>query len=279
VRSVSGVRAQASQLQTQALTGRRVTRASDAPESWQRIEDLQGRRSAQETYATNSKLAEGAISAADQALADASNVMKRVTELALAASSEASGASYLDAAPPELRSLRDELLSIANREFGGRQIFSGRATDTPAFDALGVYQGSNDVVTSAVSATDRINQSFDGQAIFQGTEDTFGLIDQAVTAMEAGDSDAVAGLLTHLNAATKQLILARSEVGIQQRRNEDLGVVATESESLLRGLVDGEVDADPVETYAKIGAIQANYEAVLKITASSLSSNLFQLMR
>jgi flagellar hook-associated protein 3 FlgL len=276
---MTNAHSESARLEQQAFSGLKVERASDASGEWVRIERLRSRRSDAETYTANAERAVGVLDAVDRALDDAGQEIKRAWELAVLSANETSGTNYQDAAAIELRSIRASMVSIANREFDGRSLFAGTAYDAPAFDDNGNYLGTTDVPTIRVSDNDVLAQGFDGSAVFQGTEDIFGLLSDVEAAMVANDADAIAGMLDRFERAHDQILLTRADAGSFQRRADDLSETQSSLELLLADLVDREVAADPIATYTQLNALRGTYEASVQVASKSIGKSLFDYIR
>ncbi len=275
----SQMRAQLTELEEQAISGKKVNRASDAAHDWERIEQLSSRRRDQEQYSLNADRAVGGLDAMDRALADAGNILKRAWELTVGASSEVSRDDYMRAAASEIKGLRDSMFSIANRSFAGRALFAGTATDGDAFDNAGTYIGTHDEPAIRVGDADYVKGAVDGEEVFGGATDVFLLLDDAETAMLAGDGDAAAALLDRFEESHSHIAESRSKVGVDQRRAEDQNELVRELSLLLTDLEERATGTDLIETYTKLSAMRTSYEATLQITAQSFTPTLFQLMR
>ena len=267
-----------SSLQEQAYSGKKVIRASDAPSDWVGIENLRSAQTDQGTYAQSADRAYTVLSAIDRTLQSASDVFKRVRELAVGAASEVASNEYTQAAALEVESLREQLLGYANQKHAGRALFAGTAYDGAAFDATGTYVGSNDEPTVRISEGDYVVNGFDGATVFSGPTDVFQVLADLKTALDAGDSDEVHNLLGAIDESHTQLVTARSRVGVYERRTEDLQLVAAELESTLAELVSNRVDADPIAIYTQLASMKTTYEATLQIASGTFATGLFSYL-
>jgi flagellar hook-associated protein 3 FlgL len=275
----TSARAAIARVERQAMSGVRVERASDAPAEWAGLQRLHARRADAETWGGNADRALGSLDAADIALGEGADLLKRAWQLVVGAASEPAGDEALRANAIELQGLRESLLAVANRSFDGQALFAGAATDGPAFDATGAYLGSPERVLARVGEREQVAVAFDGAAIFQGGEDVIALMDAARAAMDARDPDALAALLDGFEAAHGQLVAARAEIGSHQRRAEDATHVNASFAALYEGLATERAAIDEVATYTQLASLRTAYEATLAVTARSASSSLFQYLR
>ena len=271
-------RSEIASLQEKAFTGKNVKRASDAPQEWVGIETLQSSQRDQSVYAQNADRAQGILNAQDRALGAASDILKRVRELGIGASSEVALDDHHSAAADEMASIREQLVGLANQEYAGRFLFAGTAYDSRPFDDAGNYLGNTEEPAVRVSRENTVIQGMDGSGIFKGPIDVFQVIDDFQAALQNEDSDAVFDLLDEMADMQDQVVDSRRRVGVYQSRTEDLAMLATEMDTTLQQLVSNKTDSDPISIYTQIQSMQSTYEATLQISASSFQRSLFQFL-
>ncbi len=132
-----------SRTQNQISTGRRIQTAADDPAAAVHVLELQRALAAAEQHKSNAINAKNRINLEETTLADATNVLQRVRELALRANSGIVDSATRSLLSAEIRSRLDEFMSMANRQdVNGDYLFSGYASGTQPFarPANGVVQ-------------------------------------------------------------------------------------------------------------------------------------------
>ncbi len=115
------------EIQEQLTTGKRVNRASDDPAAAARAERAMAAVSRADADKRGLDSSRNAMTQAESSLGDASELMQQARELLVASGSTTWGASERADAAAQLRALRGQLLSVANRGDGaGGYIFGGQ---------------------------------------------------------------------------------------------------------------------------------------------------------
>ncbi len=132
--------------QQQLVTGNRMTRAADDPAAAASAQRLDHAVAALDQFDRNSGLVEHRLRLQEQALSDVGDNLGRARTLAIQANNAALSPTDRSLLAVEIRALRDEMLSTANRDDGnGRRLFAGsRDGITPFSTAGGVVSYSGD---------------------------------------------------------------------------------------------------------------------------------------
>lgn len=117
---------QLARTQRELVTGNKLERAADDPSGMAEAQRLDHALSTLEQHGKNAGLLEHRLRSQEQALSDVGDQLNRARELALQANGGVLAASDRKAIAMELRAIRSEVLSIANRDDGaGRRLFAG----------------------------------------------------------------------------------------------------------------------------------------------------------
>jgi flagellar hook-associated protein 3 FlgL len=170
VSTMMRAQAQLARTQNQVATGKRVQTPADDPAGAVHIIELQRQLAASSQYGVNSTAVQNRLDASEQGLADSTNVLQRVKELALQASNPTLDAAGREVIATEIRSRADELLQIANRQDpSGEYLYSGLSTTTQPFGRSGSgvsYFGDAGTRAVQVSATQKIEDGHSGYDVF-----------------------------------------------------------------------------------------------------------------
>jgi len=152
--------------QTQLSTGKRVNRASDDPTAAARAERALASISRVDATQRGVEASRALMSQTEGALGDAGELLQRAREALV----EAGNGSYGDAqrlvVASELRGIREQLLSIANRSDGASGfLFGGQGSaQAPFIDAPGGVQFRGTAGQSLVAGNEQLPLSVDGGA-------------------------------------------------------------------------------------------------------------------
>src|SRR4051794_28338087 len=170
--------------QQQLTSGRLISMPSDSPTGTNRAMQTRSDQSAAAQQARNISDAKGWLEQTDSTLQEMLDTARRVRDLTVQGSSTGSqSANSAQAIATEVSSLRDGLLSLANRTIGGRPLFGGVTPGPKAYDASGTYVGlPGPPVTRRVSDGDVIRVDTDGPTAFgPAGADVFAIADKIAT--------------------------------------------------------------------------------------------------
>ena len=155
-----------SALQEQLSSGKRVVRASDDPAAAARAERALAAIGRSETSQRAVEASRVVMTQTESTLADAGTLLQRARELMVSAGNASYGDSERKTIANELRSIRDQLFSVANQSDGaGTYLFGGQgATQKPFVDAAGGVQYAAAPGQTLTEAPIGLALSTDGQA-------------------------------------------------------------------------------------------------------------------
>ena len=283
LRNLEGVTKRMDRVQEQLASGKRVQRASDDPAG---ISAALGYRTgiAFETQMRrNVENATSLLDISDAALGSATEAMQRVRELAVQAASDTLGADERTAIASEVDQLTQQLVQVANTNFGGEYIFAGHQTGNPAFVSTGqpatgvTYQGDSGIRTRQISATDTVEVNIPGSTIF-GTA-----FADLISFRQALEANAPAAQLQQgiaaMDTALDKILAARSQVGARTVR---LAATKNQSETTdltLQSLKANVEDIDIAEAIVNLNAQQNALQATLGAIGRTANMTLLDFLR
>ena len=157
--------------QAQLTTGKRITRASDDPASAAHAERALASATRIDASQRGVQTSQVLMTQSEGALSDAGDLLQRARELMIAAGDGVHSDKERVIASNELRSIREQLLVVANRTDGGRgYLFGGQGASTPPFldTPAGVkFRGTGGQAVAADG--ERLPLSLDGQDVWMQT--------------------------------------------------------------------------------------------------------------
>lgn len=265
-------------VQRQAVTGKRVERASDDPGLTSRIHNLREVHQDQEVYSQNASWVDGILNRADGALAGLATTLTQAKELAVQMSSEQFPASQRIDAAVTAQSILARGLEHANAQFGDRFIFAGESYDAAAYDAAGAYQGDTGEPEVPVAEGLDALAGFDGSELLQGTGDIIAAFTNLVANLATGDAANVRDSLDDIDAAVDQLTEAQAIVGGEMQVVMDAMDLATALDLEFSAELADETEVDAAQTYSDLFFYQQAYEAALGVTVQARTNLLFSRM-
>jgi len=268
-------------LQQQLTSGRLISMPSDSPTGTNRAMQTRTDQSANAQQARNIGDAKSWLEQTDSTLQEMLDTTRRVRDLTVQGSNTgAQSAVSAQAIATEVKSLREGLLSLANRTNGSRPLFGGVTPGPQAYDASGNFVGlAGPPVTRRVSDTEVIRVDTTGPEAFgPAGADLFAVVDKIATDVVANPAN-LATHLTDLDAVMKGMLTAVADVGARAARiDREEQVNADRSLSLQSRLAETE-SIDLPNTIMRLQMQQVGYEAALSATSKALQPTLLDYLR
>ena len=259
-------------------TGRKINHLSDSPSGSAELVELRAEASQIDQYRTNSDSGIFLLGMNDQVLTSVHDLMTTIFTRGSDAASNYNDAASRATLTQDIRSLRDQILSLANTESRGRYLFAGSQVTAPAFTIAGdavTYQGDDLLNTIQVGDSLSVEVNLSGNSVFQPIFDT---ISNLVSALDSNDPTAIQNALNQFSPALNNLNKFRGQVGLNLSRLQDLG---TELDSLSTSVStrQGHVeDANMAEAITHLTQVQTEVQAALTAQSSTNRRNLFDFL-
>lgn len=181
---------QLAQLQQQLATGRKTVTAKDDPVGAGAAVGLDRSLAELERFGQNANMVGNRLGLQENVLKQAGDDMIRINELAVQANSDALSDDDRRSIAAELRSLRDNLISLANSDDGsGRYLFAGAADDAPPFSRVGdgvVYHGDQTQRGVELAPGTLVRDALPGSEVFMRIRTGDGTVDARMSASNTG---------------------------------------------------------------------------------------------
>ncbi len=275
---VSNIRSRLFDLQRQGATGKRFQSIEQDPTSAERIRMLQEAKQSMLHYGDNITRSKTQLEAADSALDEASNVIIRAKELAIAAATATVSADQRTIVAQEVQSLYESMLNVANTKAAGEYVFGGFLTDQKPFQSTGLFIGNNGSKEVDVGPNSRIEVNVSGAEAFTaaGGIDLFAALDDLRNALATNNVAGIQAGIDTMEQALTQISSARTDAGLKLNRLDVASSVRDRMEDSITTETSQYIDADSVEVYmgltATTSALQAAIEVSQKVTNTSILS-------
>jgi flagellar hook-associated protein 3 FlgL len=281
--------ARLNRLQGQLSSGKQISRPSDDPYGTSRALALRGELGGLDQYQRNVDDGTGWLNTCDTALGQMSDVLARVRELLVNGGNDTTGPASRAALADEIDQLTESVKQEADVQYGGRNVFSGTATDTTPYALGGAdrYLGDAGTITRAIGPGVELPINTDVRALLgdgQGARDdkllnTLRDISDHLRGNTPADTDALRTTdLQRLDASLDVLNGIRADVGARTNRlavaSSRLSGLALNSTRLLSDVED----ADMAQTITQYTTQQAAYSAALKAGANIVQSSLLDFL-
>lgn len=159
------------EVQNQLSTGKRVNAPSDDPSAGAIIQQLQKTLATRDGWAANINAAKSQLGAVDSTLGDVNELLKQAQQIASQNVSSTVSADERASAAAVIDSIYNQMLNLANKEFGGSYLFGGDlATAAPFAQATGGVQfvGSTLTLANTVDLSTQLGFQVSGADVFGG---------------------------------------------------------------------------------------------------------------
>lgn len=272
------------ELQNKAASRQAISRPSDDPAGTRTAMAARAEIARNTQYERNLNNADLWLQSADTALQSGLDIMVRVQELALSGNNGTLSQAARDASATEVEQLRKELLSLANTQVLGRNVFAGTsAADFAYMDgAPPTWNGSPDAsVQRRISDTTTIQVDVSGVDAFGADTETsasvFTVFSDLASGLRTGTD--LSGSIGALESSRQQMSDALTASGARHATvGRTLEAVRTQLTELEATRMSTE-EADLAETAVELQMQQLNYQAALAVSAQALQTSLLDYLR
>lgn len=186
--------------QLQLASGRKINKPSDDPVGITYSLRYRAELSSNEQYTRNVDGALSWLDYNDTVLGQAGDVVQRLRELTVKASTGSNPQSALDSINEEVLQLKQQLVDVSNSKLNGKYIFNGEKYDTKPYDFAkgtdGSYDTSKPVTTDSGQIQYIVGEGVQMPINMTGN-DVFG---------HTGDSDNLFSIINNISDALKKVI-------------------------------------------------------------------------
>lgn len=268
-RSIESASEALAEAQRQVSSGLRIGKPSDDPLGTAAAVTEHAGLDRLDAYRSAGDAASYRLGLADNVLTDIINQLTSAQTTALASRGSEVPQQQRDINANELLAIRDALLSDINTQFQGAYLFSGSKVTNAAYSVTGgvvsVYQGDTDTNAIDIGSNRAVASTFDGGAIFQGsdTTDVLTTLTNLAAAISAGDQTATEAGIQALNRAFDRANSAQARVGNDMRSLDDTRTLIASTRVGAVGRLSSIEDADLADAASRLAQANTAYRAAL----------------
>ena len=285
VKQMQDVQTQIAKTQGQLATGTKLGNPSDNPDATASVQRLQSAISRQTSYSKSLTQADNRLAAQETNISGSSGVLIRIKELTLQAANATVSSSGRVNISTEIKSLRDQLLAMANaRDESGNFIFGGARTGSQPFAANDQgqinYTGDHSQVEVAIGDQSRVAVGGVGSQVFTSVvRDKTGVgffqaLADLATAVQNGDSANIQRGIGEVDAMHAGVSHAIAQVGTNRSSiDQQQGVIDATSlrlQTTLSGIKDTDYTVAATDLQKQMLSLQAAQSSFAQTAKLSL---------
>jgi flagellar hook-associated protein 3 FlgL len=263
----------------QVSSGKRINSLEDSPSGSAELVRMAKMESEVDQYRFNSNAGSLYLNVADSTLAEVNNLITSVFSKGSQAASENVNEEGRATSAADIRSLREQIVSLANSQVNGRYLFAGSMINDNPFSIAGesvVYSGDNTV--SRIKIDDRMDvpASFDGDEVFNLI---FSNIESLLAGIDSSDIAEMRTALDQFSTSLSGLSRVRGQIGSHMNALDSAKSILDSRETTLKEQRSKIEDVDMAKAVVQLNQTQTALQAAMSAGASALQqSNLFDIL-
>ncbi|WP_026486331.1 flagellar hook-associated protein FlgL [Caldanaerobius polysaccharolyticus] len=281
------------QTQKQMSSGVKFRVPSDDPIGVSRTVVLKSILDNNDQYIKNAKDGVSWLDLTDTALNQLTTDLQRVRELAVQGSNGTLSPEDAASIAQEIQQIKDDIKEIGNTTYAGRYIFGGYNTQNPPLTVQGgtiTYRGINGGVTPqqiefevgqgvSIPVNVEAYQVFGIRDSASGKNDIFTDLDNLITALNKGDTQAVSSMLGKIDAHLNNVLAVRADIGARQNRMQLILDRLQDDNLNYTDLLSKTQDVDIAEISIKLANEQNVYTASLMLGSKIIMPTLIDFIK
>ncbi|MDB4077133.1 flagellar hook-associated protein FlgL [Porticoccaceae bacterium] len=277
-------------MQAQLASGKQIVQASDDPDKVGLIQRLNTASQRQDVYEQSLNTVNGRLVAEEASIVATDNILQRVRELAVRASSDTLSAPDREIISIEVSALKESLMQLANtQDINGNYVFAGSMSNTVPYteDTFGQvsYNGDDRHIAVDVSEQRRLTMNRPGSEVFDSVVRKesdgstqrvgfFGVIEDFASALKNNDTDGIQRSLSEVSDLSASVSVSLADVGsrlsVVDSQRDMLSDAKLRYQMLLSQVEDLDYATAVTELSAELLSMEAAQSSFAKISQLSL---------
>lgn len=277
-------------LLTQMVSGKKIQKGSEDPILAQKSIYLSNLMGENEQYLKNANDAKSLIDYSESILGQGSNMLTRVKELAIQASSDTINNESREAIVKEMDQIILEIVNMGNQQYNGKYIFGGTNTiftgtnaNTKPFELIGnpatgvKYNGNNEDILFNISNGFQMASNIPGDEVFLQTIEDLIKVRNDIQAGNINDITNVGFDL--IEDGIDRFINARTELGAKSNVTDATISRITAMDTELESSYSSLLGANIVEKQIEVASLEVSYQASLSVVGKLHSMSILNYIK
>jgi flagellar hook-associated protein 3 FlgL len=266
-------------INSQIASGKKLKDLKDSPASSAQLIGMTDQAAEIDQYQSNISSGSYFLGTADSVLNEVNNLVASIYAKGSQAATESVTADDRATIGTEIRSMRDQIIALANSQALGRYIFAGSKTDSAPFTLSGdvvLYQGDESANIISVDRGLEVQEGVPGSAAFNSI---FSAVDSLLTNVGANNLDGIKTALGQFASALSGLGIARGEIGANLSLLNNAKTDLDSQETSLKKQRSQLEDANMAESVTAMSQVQTALQTAMTAGGSILQQrNLFDIL-
>ena len=190
--------------------------------------------------------------------------------------------SSLSTAAEQVQGIYDQILSLANTQFGSSYIFAGHQTTSPPYsrddDYNITYSGDDGTIDRIVGNGEAVQINATGNDVFNKNVDVFTALKDLIDGLKANDETVLADQTEKIETAINQVTNVRVKGGPKLTRLETANNYWTNYSQNVQESLSAIEDADMPTAILELNAQEIAYETALSAAAKVIQPSLIDFL-
>lgn len=295
--SLTASESQQAALEQQLATGNVVNQPSDNPTATATLMQLNSSLARAKQYASNAADGLGWLSLANSTVNSVMSNLQQARQLVLSISGSALSGQQaaVTGIGDQLTSIRNQILNLANTQYGGQAIFAGTGSVNVAFNPDGTYAGGGNAQTRKVGPGVEVPVSVPGDQVFGSGANNLlnpltttppttpptppGVLATLISDVQSGNlQKAETTDLNSLDAAIQTVSNAAANLGSQYQQMQGFATQATNTQTALESQISAIDGVNLAQVSTQLSQAQQTFQSGLWATAQIESHSLVQYL-
>ncbi|MCD6184541.1 MAG: flagellar hook-associated protein FlgL [Deltaproteobacteria bacterium] len=271
--------------QVKVATEKRINKPSDDPIGMGKVLDYRKRLASIDQYQSNIAKGKAGIQMTETTLDMVSDLLNDAKEIAMEQSAGSVENATREIAAEQIASIREQVLQLANTRLGGKYVFAGHKTSTPAFLGNGSYDGDVGEKKIIIDENLEVKINLTGEDIFPTTgppdSNVFTVLDKLQAALELPvyEQSTVADQANLLEEARDQVNIARASSASIFKHLEGHDGRLDSFKLRIEDMLSKTEDADLATAIVELQFEERSYEAALSASARVMQPSLLNFLK
>ena len=276
--NISMLEARIEKANQEIASGNKLLQLHAAPAGSAEMVQLNDQLAQLDLYQTNADTSSYYMQVSENTLNSVYDLVAAIYTRGSAAANSFTDANARATLAAEIRSQRDQILSLANTKIRDRYVFAGSNVDSAAYTISGdtaTYQGNLDVNKISVGRGAQVDLNIPGSTAF---DRIFTTVQNLLAAVDSGDVSSIQSALGQFAGTLGNLSQVRARLGVGLAKLQDTQVSIQAEQTNIQTRQSRIGDVDMAEAITELRQAQTALQAALTAGSMVNETNLFDYL-